>query len=451
MPHLRTALPFTLLIALSFASHSAAQPEDDPFAVACRGIEQMIATPGDDALQDFADQYLAPAYRASISPQDLMTLLEGIRTAAADFGGVGLNVSSETAGQAVFFKPGEQVTVDFEIDPATGLISRLSPASVEKAPAVAPITWANLDTRLKEETAAGFSGSVLAVHNDSIVLYRGYGYADRDGKIPVDTNTIFAIGSTPIDFTHAAVLKLEETGRLSTTDSITRFLDNVPADKQGITIEDLMTGASGLPNFHDIPSDADPDLTWIDRATAIGRILGQKLLFAPGTDRRHSHSAWVLLAAIVELASGQPYEDYLRENFFGPAGMTRTGNYPIAAKFPADEIAIGYGSSQPTPINSPVYWGPTSWLVMGSGGMVSTPGDLYRWHVALRDGRLLGPTALAKYPLDAVGVGGNDRGFLNWFAFEGPDAVIMCSNSHVEMDDHAAQVGRALEQLVEKK
>jgi hypothetical protein len=80
--------------------------------------------------------------------------------------------------------------------------------------------------------------------------------------------------------------------------------------------------------------------------------------------------------------------------------------------------------------------------------MVSTVGDLYRWHAAMRDGRLLGPYALSKYPLDMVGVGGNDRGFLNWFAYEGPDAVIMCSNSHTEPGDLASQVGMALERLV---
>lgn len=426
------------------------QADGDPIEKACSAIEHMIAAKGEASLTAFAEQHLAPEYRRSMTAAELMDLLEGIRHAAVDFGGVGLMVQGENGGRAEFHRPEEKVVVDFKVDPISGLISKLELVGVEKAPSLAPITWDNLSERLREEEAKGFSGFVLAVRDDSLVLAAGYGYADREKKIPIDSNTIFAIGSTPIDFTHAAILKLEEMGKLSTSDVITKYLDNVPEDKRGITIKMLMTGASGLPNFHDRPEDADPDLTWIDRKTAVDRILSQPLLFAPGTSREHSHSAWGLLAVIVEIVSGQPYEQYLKEQFLGPAGMTRTGLYQSLKGVGASQIAIGYGSSQPTPINSPVYWGPTSWLVMGSGGMVSTALDLYRWHRAMRDGKLLGPLALAKYPVDAVGVGGNDRGFLNWFAYNGRDAVIMCSNSHREMDDEAAQVGRALERLVEE-
>ena len=81
--------------------------------------------------------------------------------------------------------------------------------------------------------------------------------------------------------------------------------------------------------------------------------------------------------------------------------------------------------------------------------MVSTVGDLYRWHRAMRSGRLLGPSAMAKYPVNAAGVGGNVRGFLNTFEHEGDRSVILCSNSHTEPGDLASQIGRALEALVE--
>ncbi len=450
MKNIRRTLALLGLVVVLAAPHSQAEPQDQSMDSACRAIEHMISATDDQSLHTFIEQQLTPTYRNSQTASELIELLRNIRSAAAGFGGVGLDVVGENSAKATFMRPGSQVAVAFDIDPGTGKIARLELLPEETAPQIKPITWANLDARLQEEAAGGFSGSVLAVRDDSIVLYRGYGLADREQGVPVDTNTIFAIGSTPIDFTHAAILKLEEMGKLSTDDTITHFIDNVPPDKRGITLHQLMTGASGLPNFHDRPGDADPDLTWIDRQEAIDRIMHQKLLFAPGTNHRHSHSAWVLLAAIVEKASGQSYEEFLRKQFFDPAGMHRTGNYPITKRFPEDQIAVGYGMSRPTEINSPVHWGPTSWLVMGSGGMVSTPADLYRWHRAMLRGKLLGPKALAKYPLDAVGVGGNDRGFLNWFAYNDLNAVILCSNSHVEMEDRTAQIGRALEQLVER-
>jgi len=450
MIRLRKTIALLGLLVVFVFPRSHAEPQDQAMDKACRAIEHMVSGTDDLTLRSFIDQHLTAAYRQSLTASELTDLLQRIRTAAAGFGGVGLDVLGDSSGRATFMRPGSRVAVAFDIDPGSGRISRLELLPEETTPHIKPITWANLDARLDEEAAAGFSGSVLAVRNDSIVLYRGYGLADREHGIPVDTNTIFAIGSTPIDFTHAAILKLEEMGKLSTDDTITRFIDNVPPDKRDITLHQLMIGASGLPNFHDRPGDTDPDLTWIDRQTAIDRIMKQDLLFAPGTNNRHSHSAWVLLAAIVEKASGKSYEDFLRTQFFEPAGMDRTGNYPITKSFPEAQIAVGYGMSRPTEINSPVYWGPTSWLVMGSGGMVSTPADLYRWHRAMLGGKFLGPEALTKYPLDAVGVGGNDRGFLNWFAYNGRNAVILCSNSHVEMEDHAAMIGRALEELVEQ-
>jgi CubicO group peptidase (beta-lactamase class C family) len=106
--------------------------------------------------------------------------------------------------------------------------------------------------------------------------------ADRERGRPNTTDTIYAIGSVPIDFTKAAILKLAEMGRLRTSDPITKFFAEAPEDKRAVTIDHLMTGRSGLPNFHhDSGMDADPDLTWIDRPTAIRRILSPPAKVAP--------------------------------------------------------------------------------------------------------------------------------------------------------------------------
>ena len=151
-----------------------------------------------------------------------------------------------------------------------------------------PLTFETLDVRMEAEAAGGFTGSVLVVRNGEIVLSAGYGSVREDSPVPASPTTVYGIGSTPIDFTKAGILWLAQNGKLDLNAPITEFFGDVPEDKRAITIEHLMTGASGLPDFHDRPSDADPDLTWIDREEAVRRILESRLLFTPGEGDEHS-------------------------------------------------------------------------------------------------------------------------------------------------------------------
>ena len=258
--------------------------------------------------------------------------------------------------------------------------------------AVGPLTWETLPAWLEAEQVAGFSGSVLAVRDGEVVLDRGFGFADPAGEHPITPATLFAIGSTPIDFTHGAILELAEMGKVSLDDPITRYFTGVPADKRGITLDHLRTSRSGLIDFQGIEGvDPNLDLSWIDRDEFLRRMFAAPLHFAPGTDEQHSHGAWSMLAAVIEVASGQDYETFLREHFFEPAGMARTGHYPLAQRFPAAEVAVGLGGNAWGEVNSPAYWGETSWLVLGSGGQISTTGDTGRWIDAMREGRILEP------------------------------------------------------------
>ncbi len=298
-----------------------------------------------------------------------------------------------------------------------------------RAPEGAALTWETLASRFELERAAGFSGAVIVVHDGKTVLDAGYGLANREKQIAVTPDTMFAIGSTPIDFTKAAILLLVEEETISLDQAIKDFFPDIPADKRAITINHLMTGCSGLRNFHDVPTDRDPDHAWIDRDEAVRRILAQELLFEPGKGREHSHSAWGLLAAIVEIASDSSYPEFLRARLFGPAGMKDTCFFgePIAEA----RLAIGYGERSDGKTNAPPYWGPTSWLVMGSGGMVSTTRDMLRWMQALRAGRVLSARSLERYwsGPGAVLEGGDMYGFEIVYT-EGPkDQMILVSNA----------------------
>jgi CubicO group peptidase (beta-lactamase class C family) len=417
-----------------------------------QAVEALVSSVGDEPLQKFIEEHLSPEFRKAFSPQEHLEQLKTVRSRCANAGGILLEPLGETGFKITFVKENGislELSVQLQPKPPHQIAGMDLQEGSTREEQIDPLDWDSLELRLEEEEKAGFSGTILVLRNGEFMLHKGYGLANRERGIANTEKTTFAIGSTPIDFTKAAILKLKDLGKLQISDPITKFLSNVPEDKRSITIEHLMTGKSGLRNFHHIPGeDEDYDLTQIDRETALRRILGQELLFPPGQAEEHSHSAWGLLAAIVEIVSQKFYIAFLKEHFFVSAGMDRTGLYEDAVRFPEDDVAVGYSPNKVGKINSPPYWGPTSWLVMGSGGMVSNPGDLHKWIQALRSGKLLSTESLKMYWSNGVLAGGNDRGFLCMYT-EGPSTLmILCSNSHASMRDRASQLGRALARLV---
>jgi len=308
----------------------------------------------------------------------------------------------------------------------------LAPRPAAQETGEEPLTWENLEQRLAAET--WLSGVVLVARDGEVLLSHSSGLANRAKGIPITERTVFAIGSTPIDFTRAAVLLLVQDDMIRLDEELPAFFDDVPADKRGITVLELMSDTSGLRDFHDLPTDRDPDHSWIDRDEAVRRILSQELLFAPGTGHQHSHSAWGLLAAMVEIRSDMSYPEFVRKCLFEPAGMSDTGFFGE----PIDEqrLAIGYGVRSDGEVNAPPWWGHTSWLVMGSGGMVSTAPDLLAWNRALRAGRILSGDSLARYwsPPGSLLDGGDMYGFEIRYT-EGPGTRFLLLSNAIDRSD----------------
>jgi CubicO group peptidase (beta-lactamase class C family) len=326
---------------------------------------------------------------------------------------------------------GWQVDITLDAEAPHGIVS-LAMQTLEspRSDNPIPLSWETLEAWMEHEGRSHFTGAILVVRDGKPVLSKGYGWANEDKHIRNTPRTVFAIGSTPIDFTIASILQLRRQGRLELSDPITRWFDDVPADKRGITIQHLLSGHSGLRNFHDLPEDPNPDHTWIDRDEAVRRIFSFPLLFAPGTGQAHSHSAFGLLAAIVELASGDTYADYTRTHLFEPAGMRDTGFF--GEPIPEDRMAVGRGLESSGAINAPPYWGPTSWLVMGSGGQTSTVLDMGAWLDALHAGTLLDAEDVARIvgPRGGnFGVGGDMFGFEIHYSMAPGTYMVLISNA----------------------
>jgi CubicO group peptidase (beta-lactamase class C family) len=434
---------------------AASEPVRDgplPAARAVDGhVETLMALARDEgAAERLLASAMTPALAASRSEAAWASMLDRIGRLAASAGSVeitrdedGFLLTLQGAGTA-------RIRMRVEDEPPHRLTTLALDTTTDARPgaAIAPLTWSTLDERLREAESEGFSGVVLAVRDGEVVLDRGYGLANRERGIPNSTGTVFDVGSIPIDFTRAAVLLLVQEGRLALDDPIARFLPDVPDDKRGITVRHLLDGRSGLHNFHHLPGDDDPDLDWIERETAERRILAQRLLFAPGAESAPSHSAFGLLAAIVERVSGDTYEDFLASRFLRPAGMTRTGPYGDDLGLSVDDFAVGYGASSVGDPNVPPRWGPTSWLIKGSGGMVSTPADMRRWFEHLRSGRILHGEALDLYLDRGSAAGATDRGFLFVHAWAGGESMVFLASNAGASGPGGDGLARALVDLV---
>jgi CubicO group peptidase (beta-lactamase class C family) len=276
-------------------------------------------------------------------------------------------------------------------------------------------TGATLDEYLRRATANGFSGAVLVAKDGRILLRKGYGWSDKTNKIPITAETFFDIGSHVKAFTATAIMRLEEQGKLSTTDSISKYFADVPADKMQITIHHLLTHTSGLDfdYFYD-EKKLDEREILRDKEKYIRKILSIPLGYETGKARSYSNTGFSFLAAIIEKVSGQTYEDYVRENIFKPAGMSNTG-YFIPRNY-KKTVARGYNDG-PTDYGFPwtMQWenGKTAlWDLTGNGGMLSNLDEMYKWAVALQGEKIV--SSRAKDKMFTVHFAPNEQGY-GWY------------------------------------
>lgn len=257
-------------------------------------------------------------------------------------------------------------------------------------------TGQRIDDYLRRASGFGFDGQVLVEKDGRVLLDETYGFADRERGKRTEHTTTYGIASQSKQFTAAAILALEAEDKLRVEDTIGRFLDDVPADKKDITIDQLLSHTSGLP-----PGDVVSDFARIDTKELIHQVLAQKRE-KTGT-WQYSNAGYNLLAAIIERVSGMSYETYLRKTLFAPARMRDTG--VIGIDHPKNG-AIAYRGLIPQ--RSVSVW-PRNVRTWGGGDLFSTVDDLYRWELALRDKQR------AKLFTPRVKIEGDDQYAYGWF------------------------------------
>lgn len=236
-----------------------------------------------------------------------------------------------------------------------------------------------LDEFLTRMSAFGFGGAVIIEKNDQIILRKGYGYSDAEKKIPFTADTPYPVNSISKQFTAASILKLAESGKLSLNDSITKFLTDVPDDKKAITIHQLLTHTSGF-------GDNYAGTNIFNREEAVKKILEPPLANPVGSKMVYSNDGYELLAAIVEIVSGQTLPDFVRQNFFIPAGM-KTAGFQGEGEFWKDRpVAHAYNSCVD---NGSPQFQKADWDGRGAGDIVVSANDLFKWELSLRKNEIL--------------------------------------------------------------
>jgi CubicO group peptidase (beta-lactamase class C family) len=273
---------------------------------------------------------------------------------------------------------------------------------------------ARVDSFLTRAAMHGLSGTILVAKRGEVVLYKGYGLADRDRRLMMGPRTPFFIGSLAKQFTATAILRLEAEGKLELDDSLGRFLRDVPRDKRGITIRNLLSHTSGLPYL--------PSAGLFGRGTrdsVMREMLGERVSFTPGSKYEYSTPGYILLAGVIERASGLTYEQYLR-HVMELAKLTSTGFVGERERWSVTPIR-SYTDDNAESSLADV---PALPRFVGAGSIVSTLGDLYRWYTAVAFGELLPEQQRNELFTPVVPVRPNVESALPWLIIKLPTGTL---------------------------
>jgi CubicO group peptidase (beta-lactamase class C family) len=278
-----------------------------------------------------------------------------------------------------------------------------------------------------------FAGAVLVARADRVLFEKGYGLANAELDVPNGPATVFRIASITKTFTAAAIVMLVERGVVRYADPLSKYLPEFP-NGDHITIEHLLLHQSGVAN----PSYETIATARVSLSELIDSFKNKPLLFAPGTRTQYSNAGYVLLAAVIERASGLPYAEFLRRNITTPLRMAST--VPDRQEGTITNRASGYVPGPPPSGLENVAWYDMSPFA-GSGSLVSTVRDLHRWARAVHRDELYRRTTLT-YPYgwgvrkyfnrDLIEQSGTIDGFTSYLGIYFHDSTYVVCLTNVE-------------------
>ncbi len=254
--------------------------------------------------------------------------------------------------------------------------------------------------------------SILIAKKGQVVYQKAFGSASVELNVPLRPEMVFDLGSITKQFTAVAILQLVEQGKIVLTDSIQRYIKDFPSKGHTITIENLLTHTSGIPDYTQIDLGGRFMERWdFSPKEIIDSFKTRHLQFEPGTKFSYSNSGYFLLGYIIEQVSGESYEKYVREHILAPLELNHTFyNQP-------NEIipnhVNGYKKDSDR-YQKADFWSAT--LPYAAGDLVSNTSDLFKWHQALYAGKILKKETLDKAFTPFILKDGTSTGYgYGWF------------------------------------
>ncbi|MCC6404352.1 MAG: beta-lactamase family protein [Fimbriimonadaceae bacterium] len=246
--------------------------------------------------------------------------------------------------------------------------------------AQAPGWEAKADDAAKPWDRKDSPGGVVGVAVDGKLVYaKGFGLANLEHSDPLSPESVMDVGSVAKQFTAMCVLLLEEEGKLKTSDDVRTYVPEVATAGQTVTLDHLLHMTSGLRDYFTIWGlegwNGVDERTEADALATLAKQQG--LNYAPGSRFLYSNSNYVVLGTVVRRVSGKPLAEFAKEHIFGHLGMDSTQfDVPGLVK-PRRATSYGRGPGG-------------AWVMLssaldtsGDGGIVTTLGDLAKWHANL--------------------------------------------------------------------
>jgi CubicO group peptidase (beta-lactamase class C family) len=285
---------------------------------------------------------------------------------------------------------------------------------------------------------------VFAIQDGKWIEKQGIGYAHLQKKLRIGSNTHFRLASNSKAFTAAAILLLEQDGKLLDADPMGKFFPEFPKSLQAIEVRHLVHHTSGLPDYGEICTRSEVSREKVTNTQILEWLKAHpELSFTPGTKWEYSNTGYVLLASLVERVSGQSFPDFVKKRIFEPLGMSSSRYFNEATENSIPDRALGYGPWPWFEVNDRDSCNYSS----GDDGIYTNIEDYGRWLTGLQGGKLFKPEFQKKVFTPGSTPDGKSTGYAYGWVVSGEGEGRVVSHSGAWVGFRSAAVYRAKENL----
>ncbi|SOD12880.1 serine hydrolase domain-containing protein [Pedobacter xixiisoli] len=236
----------------------------------------------------------------------------------------------------------------------------------------------------------GPGGAFMVSKAGKSIYQKAFGKANLELNVAMNTSNIFQLGSITKQFTAIGILMLEENGKLSTKDPISKFIPDYPNGKN-ITIHQLLNHTSGIKDFTKMKSLSQIAQKDLSPKELVDFFKNEPVDFQPGEKFEYNNSGYALLGYIIELVAKESYQDYIQKNIFAKVGMQHSRYASDIAIIP--NRAYGYQKKSNQYVNRTKI---SFNIPYASGSLMSTLEDMQKWQNALNQNLLLKSSSVKK-------------------------------------------------------